>query len=311
MSDAADAKAMAWQRPEPSGDDTVPQAGSPHGPAASTAPGPARPPHGRASRFGLRVEIPHWLYLSIAVGSFLSLLAVWAVLSYGGFVSPLFLPTAGMVADRFVALWNDGVLASDLWISNFRILAGFFAATLVAIPLGMLAGNLRVVEAALEPVLGFARYMPVPAFIPLLMLYTGIGETPKILVIFIGTVVQEVVMIADVTKSTNAGWIRAALAMGATRREVFTRVIWPASLPGIVDVARINLGFAWTYLVVAELVAANEGLGYRILKSQRFLQTDTIFLYLFLIGLLGLTCDMVFKRFERWAFVWAEERVHG
>jgi NitT/TauT family transport system permease protein len=298
MSDAADAEAIRWRAGEPAG------VSAGEGPAALS-------PIQRSPRLGLRVAIPHWLYLLIATGSFAGLLGLWLLLSYGGFVSALFLPTAGMVAERFVALATDGVLAQDLWISNFRILAGFFAATAVAIPLGMLAGNLRVVEAALEPVLGFARYMPVPAFIPLLMLYTGIGETPKILVIFIGTVVQEVVMIADVTKSTPAGLIRAALAMGASPGEVFTKVIWPASLPGIVDMARINLGFAWTYLVVAELVAANEGLGYRILKSQRFLQTDTIFLYLFLIGVLGLACDMLFKLFERRAFRWAEEKVHG
>ncbi len=182
-------------------------------------------------------------------------------------------------------------------------------ATLVAIPLGMLAGNLRVFEALFEPVIGFVRYMPVPAFIPLLMLYTGIGEAPKLLVIFIGTVVQETVMIADVTKTTKADLLRAAMALGANQRELFVRVIWPASLPGIFDVARVNLGFAWTYLVVAELVAANEGLGYRILKSQRFLQTDTIFLYLLIIGALGVASDAAFKLVQRRLFPWAEERV--
>jgi NitT/TauT family transport system permease protein len=291
MSEAAEAEAL----PRPAGE-----------PRARTAAEPRR-----ASRLGLRVAIPRPLYVAIATGSFAAIVGGWALLSIGGFVSPLFLPTPGMVAARLASLLGEGVLGADLWISNVRVLAGFAAATLVAIPLGMLAGNLRVVEAALEPVLGFARYLPVPAFIPLLMLYTGIGETPKILVIFVGTVVQEVVMIADVTKATPSGWIRAALAMGASPAEVFTRVIWPASLPGIVDVARINLGFAWTYLVVAELGAANEGLGYRILKSQRFLQTDTIFLYLFLIGALGIACDMAFKRFERWAFVWAEQKVHA
>ena len=276
---------------------------------ASRAASPA-PPR-RPSRLGLRVPLPRALYVAIAASSFVAVAGAWAVLSYGGWVSPLFLPTPGLVAARCAALLGDGVLAADLWISNVRILAGFLAATAVAIPLGMLAGNLRAVEAALEPVLGFARYLPVPAFIPLLMLYTGIGEAPKILVIFVGTVVQEIVMIADVTKATPAGWIRAALAMGASPAEVFMRVIWPASLPGIVDVARINLGFAWTYLVVAELVAANEGLGYRILKSQRFLQTDTIFLYLLLIGALGIACDMAFKVFQRRAFAWSEQKVHG
>jgi NitT/TauT family transport system permease protein len=257
----------------------------------------------------LRAELPRWLYAVIAILSFTVVLTVWCIVSYGGYASPVFLPTPTAVAERAGRLWDSGLLTRDLWISNVRIMSGFFLAALVAVPLGMLAGNLRAFEAALEPLIGFVRYMPVPAFIPLLMLYTGIGETPKILVIFIGTVVQMTVMIADVTKGTQADLIRVSMALGANRVEVFTRVIWPASLPGIFDVARLNLGFAWTYLVVAELVAANEGLGHRILKSQRFLQTDTIFLYLFIIGLLGLTSDMLFKLAQKRLFRWAEERV--
>jgi NitT/TauT family transport system permease protein len=215
------------------------------------------------------------------------------------------------VVEKCVELAKSGVLGYDLWISNVRILAGFALAAVVSIPLGMLAGNVRVCEAALEPIVGFVRYMPVPAFIPLLMLYTGIGETPKILVIFIGTVVQMTVMIADVTKNVQADLLKASMALGATPGEVFTKVIWPASLPGVGDVARMNLGFAWTYLVVAELVAANDGLGFRILKSQRFLQTDTIFLYLFIIGALGVASDMVFKLAQRKLFPWAGERLRA
>lgn len=259
--------------------------------------------------FALRADLPRSTYTLVALASFLGLFAAWCAISYGGFVSPVFMPTPTAVVQRAIKLAGEGVLAYDLWISNARVLAGFVLAMLVAIPLGMLAGNLRIFEAALEPIVGFVRYMPVPAFIPLLMLYTGIGETPKILVLFIGTVVQATVMIADVTKGVQADLLRASLALGASKWEVFTRVIWPASMPGIADVARMNLGFAWTYLVVAELVAANDGLGYRILKSQRFLQTDTIFLYLFIIGALGVASDMLFKLAQKRLFRWAEEGV--
>lgn len=287
--------------------------------AATNAPVPAPPqaaPGRRSARrrprrryLAMRSDLPRWLYAGIASASFLALVVLWCVASYGQWASPVFLPNPTAVWNRMLTLASDGVLAQDLWVSNVRIMSGFVLATLVAIPLGMLAGNVRAFEAAMEPLIGFVRYMPVPAFIPLLMLYTGIGETPKILVIFIGTVVQETVMIADVTKNVQADLIRASMALGARPREVFTRVIWPAALPGIFDVARLNLGFAWTYLVVAELVAANDGLGYRILKSQRFLQTDTIFLYLFIIGVLGVTSDMLFKLAQRKLFPWAEERL--
>ena len=259
----------------------------------------------------LRADLPRWAYASIAAASFVALLGLWAVASYGGWASGVFLPTPTRVAEKCVDLARSGVLGYDLWVSNVRIMGGFVLAAAVAIPLGMMAGNLRVFEAALEPIVGFVRYMPVPAFIPLLMLYTGIGETPKILVIFIGTVVQMTVMIADVTKNVQADLLKASMALGARPSEVFTKVIWPASLPGIFDVARMNLGFAWTYLVVAELVAANDGLGFRILKSQRFLQTDTIFLYLLIIGVLGVLSDAVFKLAARKLFPWAEERLRA
>lgn len=275
---------------------------------AAPPPRVARP---RRPWLALRADLPRWAYASIAAASFVTLLGLWAVASYGGWASSVFLPTPTRVVEKCVELATSGVLGYDLWVSNVRIMGGFVLAALVAIPLGMLAGNLRVFEAALEPIVGFVRYMPVPAFIPLLMLYTGIGETPKILVIFIGTVVQMTVMIADVTKNVQADLLKASMALGARPSEVFTKVIWPASLPGIFDVARMNLGFAWTYLVVAELVAANDGLGFRILKSQRFLQTDTIFLYLLIIGVLGVVSDAVFKLAARKLFPWAEERLRA
>ena len=116
---------------------------------------------------------------------------------------------------------------------------------------------------------------------------------------------------SDVTKQTPAELLRAAQALGATRWELFRRVIWPSSLPGIVDVCRMNLGWAWTYLVVAELVAANVGLGYRILKAQRFLQTDVIFLYIFIIGLLGVVSDLLFKLMSRVLFPWTRQRMRS
>lgn len=261
--------------------------------------------------FALRGEISRGLYSTTTAIVFAFLIAVWCSLSYGELASPIFLPTPTRVGLAAVEMYEHDVLVADLLISNFRIWFGFLVATAVAIPLGMLAGNIRVFEAIIEPLLGFLRYMPVPAFIPLLILYTGIGETTKVLVIFIGAVVQMVLMVADATKQTSAELIRAAMALGAHPRELFTKVIWRSSLPGIFDVLRLNLGWAWTYLVVAEMVAANEGLGYRILKSQRFIRVDIIFLYLFFIGGLGVTSDLAFRYVQRKLFPWAEEKVRS
>jgi NitT/TauT family transport system permease protein len=285
-----------------------PSAVAPDEPAGPTDAGDLPP---RYSSVGVRGEISRRTYVALGVSLFVFLAALWCILSYGRHVSSVFLPTPTAVAKALGTLWSSDLLTKDLWLSNVRILTGFALATVVAVPLGMLAGNLRPVEALLDPFLGFVRYMPVPAFIPLLMLYTGIGETPKVLVIFIGTVVQMIVMVADVTKQTPADLLRAAQVLGATRWELFRRVIWPASLPGILDVCRMNLGWAWTYLVVAELVAANVGLGYRILKAQRFLQTDVIFLYIFIIGLLGVGSDLLFKFAGRLLFPWSRQRVRS
>lgn len=263
----------------------------------------------RKSLFALREPIPRSVAVAVTVGVFGVLFLVWVVLSYGGFVRPLFLPTPTAVVQRAITLYQQEILIRDIWISNFRVFSGFLMAMVVAVPLGILAGNLRIFAAAVNPFMGFLRYMPVPAFIPLLVLYAGIDEAPKILLIFIGTVVQMTIMVGDVTRQVQADLIRVAMVLGADSREIFRKVIWPGSLPGIVDVLRINFGFAWTYLVVAELVAASEGMGFRILRSQRFMQTDTIFLYILLIGLLGILFDFAFRMAHRLAFPWAQEKV--
>lgn len=266
---------------------------------------PERKP--KQSLFALRAPIPRTVSMMVTGSVFGGLLLLWCVLSYGGFVRELFLPTPLGVAERAITLFREDLLINDIWISNFRVFSGFLMAVVVAIPLGMLAGNLKIFSAAVDPFMGFLRYMPVPAFIPLLILYTGIDETPKILLIFIGTVVQMTIMIGDVTRQVQADLIKAAMVLGANNRELFSRVIWKGSLPGIVEVLRINLGFAWTYLVVAELVAADEGMGFRILRSQRFMQTDTIFLYILLIGAFGILFDYAVRRFHKHAFPWAQQ----
>jgi NitT/TauT family transport system permease protein len=267
----------------------------------------ARPAAG--ALFSLRGELSRRTYGGLASLVFVTLLAGWSVVAYSGWVSELFLPTPTRVLGAGLELLRGGELWRDLLASNLRIWAGFCLATLISVPLGLLAGNLRPFEPLIEPLLGFIRYLPVPAFIPLLILYTGIGEAPKLGVIFIGAVVQMVLMVADATKQAPAELLRAGLALGATRRELFTRIIWPSSLPRIVDVLRLNLGWAWTYLVVAEMVAATEGLGYRILKAQRFLRVDIIFFYLLVIGLLGVSSDLMFRAVQRRRFGWAEEKL--
>jgi NitT/TauT family transport system permease protein len=146
--------------------------------------------------------------------------------------------------------------------------------------------------------------MPAVAFIPLVMLWVGIDEGSKVLIIFIGTFFQMVLMVAEDVRRVPMAQIEAAQTMGANRSEIVKLVILPSAKPALLDTLRITCGWAWTYLVVAELVAANSGLGYAILKAQRYMHTDKIFAGILLIGLIGLLTDQAFRWLHRRAFPW-------
>jgi NitT/TauT family transport system permease protein len=246
----------------------------------------------------------YWVTVTTA-GAAVALL--WCALTYGGYVTPIFLPSPTDVWNAGIELCLSGVFAADFGRSCERVFGGFAAAMIVSIPIGILMGNFRVLEAAIEPFLAFVRYMPVPAFIPLIILYAGIDEFSKMLVIFIGTTVQMIIMVSDVVKRVSADFCKVAMTLGATPAEIARKVVWRASLPQIVDVCRVNLGWAWTYLIVAEVLAANQGLGFRIIKSQHLLNTSIIFFYLLVIGALGLACDITFRLLGARLFPWTRE----
>ena len=163
-------------------------------------------------------------------------------------------------------------------------------------------------KAMFEPLTDFIRYMPAVAFIPLVMLWVGIDEGSKIAIIFIGTFFQMVLMIAEDIRRVPINQIEAAHTMGANRGEIVSLVIIPSAKSTLLDTLRITMGWAWTYLVVAELVAANSGLGYSILRAQRFMQTDKIFAGIILIGLIGLAIDQLFRWLHRKSFPWLHHK---
>jgi NitT/TauT family transport system permease protein len=235
-------------------------------------------------------------------------LVSWTLLATFGAVNRVFLPSPGDVVHRVVTWFTDDDLLSDIGISSFRVVVGWALSALIAIPLGLLIGTFRAIQAALEPLTDFIRYMPAVAFIPLVMLWIGIDEGAKIGIIFIGTFFQMVLMVAEDVRRVPMAQIEAAQTMGATRLEVIEQVIVPSSKPALLDTLRVTMGWAWTYLVVAELVAANSGLGYAIIKAQRFLQTDKIFAGIILIGAIGLAMDQSFRLLHRLAFPWLHAR---
>ncbi len=257
-------------------------------------------------------KIRGWLsqrrYWTLAAIGLAVPLLLWTTLTLSDSVNRVFLPGPLDVLHRMATWFGEDHLLDDLGISCFRVIAGWSLSALFALPLGLLIGNFRVIQALLEPLTDFVRYMPAVAFIPLVMLWVGIDEAAKVAIIFIGTFFQMVLMVAEDVRRVPMAQIEAAQTMGATRCEVIEKVIIPSAKPALLDTLRITMGWAWTYLVVAELVAANSGLGYSIIKAQRFLQTDKIFAGILLIGAIGLAMDQAFRFVHRLAFPYLHVR---
>jgi NitT/TauT family transport system permease protein len=221
-------------------------------------------------------------------------------------VDPLFLPSPGRVLQAGVDLFVELGFTTDILNSVYRVMLGFIVAALIGVPLGLFMGTFKVAEAFTEPVVGFIRYMPASAFIPLFILWLGIGDIEKIAIIFVGSFFQLVLMVAVVAKNVHKDMLETAYTLGAKRFQVIWKVLLPASLPGIVDTLRIIVGWAWTYIIVAELVASASGIGYMIISAQRMLRTGNIIFGILTIGVLGLITDYFFKWLYSRLFPWVE-----
>jgi NitT/TauT family transport system permease protein len=247
-------------------------------------------------------------FLGIAAAVFAVLGVIWFAATLTGAIRPLFLPSPGQVLNRLGELWASGQLMADMGISIYRITLGFVISTALALPIGILIGSYRGWEAAIEPFVDFIRYMPVVAFVPLTILWTGTGDAQKFLIIFIGTFFQQVLLVMDNVKSVPRDFINLGRTLQMPELRILQRIVLPSAMPAIWDSLRISLGWAWTWLVVAELVAATSGLGYRITTAQRFFQTDLIFGYLLILGILGLATDQAMKYAGRRLFRYLEVR---
>ena len=241
----------------------------------------------------------------LGISFFVLFFAVWSVFTFGGFVSKTFLADPlTMVRSGYDLIANQGFI-KDIGMTVWRVLGGFLIATVIAVPLGVLMGAYKPIEAFFEPFVSFARYLPASAFIPLLILWAGIGEAQKLSVIFIGSFFQLVLMIAVSVGNTRRDLVEAAYTLGAADRGIVTRVLLPSSAPEIAETLRMVLGWAWTYVIVAELIGASSGIGHMITDSQALLATDQIIFGIILIGLIGLASDFAFKALNRTLFPWA------
>jgi NitT/TauT family transport system permease protein len=236
--------------------------------------------------------------------SLLAPLVAWIGLSTSGVVQPEFLPTPAATWKAGLEMARSGDLLTDTVASVRRVLLGFGLALVISVPLGFAMGTWRWALALLEPVIGLVRYMPASAFIPLLIIWLGLGEPPKLAVLVLGVVFFNILMVADTVRQVPRRLLEASMTLGATPGVLVRKVILPHSLPGIIDAARVNAAAAWNFVVIAELYAATEGLGYRIVRSARFLQSDRIFAVLIVIGVIGIALDVTLRlvrdRVGRW-----------
>jgi NitT/TauT family transport system permease protein len=244
--------------------------------------------------------------IALGIAFFVLFFAAWSVATFGGFVQKTFLadPVA-MFRSGWVLITKMGFMG-DIGMTVFRVVGGFVIAAALALPLGILMGAYKPIEAFFEPFISFARYLPASAFIPLLILWAGIGEAQKLAVIFIGSFFSLVLMISVTVGSTRRDLVEAAYTLGSTPRSLVRRVLIPGAAPQLAEHLRMVLGWAWTYVIVAELIGASSGIGHMITDSQALLATDQIIFGIIVIGVIGLVSDLLFKALNRRLFRWAQ-----
>jgi NitT/TauT family transport system permease protein len=241
---------------------------------------------------------------ALGIAFFLVLIASWAGATFGGFIRPLFLADPLRTLAAGWELFTEYGFIGDVGVTVWRVLGGFVLAALVAVPLGILMGAFKAVEAFFEPFVSFARYLPASAFIPLTILWAGVGEAQKVSIIFIGAMFQLILMVAVIVGGTRSDLVEASLTLGARGGSIIRRVMLPAAAPQVAEALRLVLGWAWTYVIVAELVGASSGIGHMITDAQRLLDTGQIICGIVLIGIIGLVSDVAFKLANMRLFPW-------
>ncbi|MEL6221053.1 MAG: ABC transporter permease [Cyanobacteria bacterium J06627_8] len=257
--------------------------------------------------WSIRQGFPKWLSIAIVSFSLAVPMVLWALFSYTGWVEPIFLPTPTAVIQSGWELFTEDHLAIDVLASCGRVAGGFLLAALIGVPMGIMMGTFSSMDSLFAPIVGTIRYMPVMAFVPLIIIWVGLGEGAKILIICLGVVLYNAIMVADAVKFIPNEMINVAYTLGANRRDVLTKVIIPATFPNVLDTLRVNISGAWNFLVIAELVAAQTGLGFKIVQAQRFLQTEKVLFCIVVIGLIGLLLDYGLRWISRFLTPWADQ----
>jgi NitT/TauT family transport system permease protein len=232
-------------------------------------------------------------------------LILWWVMTSTGRVERFFLPPPVDTLKTGLQMIRTAEFWADLGISIFRIIGGFAVASALALPCGVWMGRSRFFNSVVEPPISFIRFVPMPAVIPLMILWFGSGEWGKVMIICLGVFFQLVLMIADAVAYVPEAYYDIAHSVGATRWQRLIHFTIPAAAPEIWDSLRINFGLAWATLIFAEILGATSGLGYLIVRSQRYLLTENIFVAVVVIGVLGIITDKLFSWYYYRRFPWS------
>jgi NitT/TauT family transport system permease protein len=260
-----------------------------------------------SNTFGLRTPLPQGTSFALGLVSPIVLFGAWCGLSYGGFAPPDFLPSPTEVLRGILQLFIEHDLWSAILISSRRIGIAFLLASAVALPLGVLMGSFEAVNRLFEPVVAPLRYMPISAFIPLLILWFGIYEKQKIAFLFLGVFVYLLPVVVTAIRSVPEELVQTALTLGASKFQVIRTVLVPAALPEICDSFRVMNAISWTYVILAEAVNPEHGLGYMVELARTHHKASWSFAGLFVIGGIGLITDSAIRLFWNVAFRWKEK----
>jgi NitT/TauT family transport system permease protein len=236
----------------------------------------------------------------------LALLALWYAVRMSGLVSPALIPTPWAVLTRFWSLLWEGTLAMDILMSTQRVVIGVALGIALAVPVGFLLGWYRQVRSFIDPLINFFRALPPIALIPLVIVYFGIGEPAKVVILFYASFFAGIIVMYEGIAQISPIFVRVARTLGASDGEIFRKVIVPMAVPHVLTALRVALGVAWATLVASELIAAQQGLGAVIQDAAAFFQLDIIYVGIICIGFVALAMDIALRAMTRRLVSWQE-----
>lgn len=247
----------------------------------------------------------------ISTVTIIALIAVWWLVTSLGWIDALFLPSPVAVIERFKDLLANGYMSISLWshigASLGRIGTALIAAVITAIPLGIAIGRNKIVRGVVDPIIEFYRPIPPLAYLPLIVIWCGIGELSKVLLIYLAIFAPIVIATATGVRSVDQAKIRAAQSLGATPMQIIKHVVLPSSLPNILTGIRIGLGVGWSTLVAAELVGASEGLGFMVQSSSQLLATDVVIVGILIIAVIAFILEIGLRRLQKKLVPWDKQ----